>query len=69
MTLNRVDLSVFVNNVYNSQDRFGTPISGSHSGCTTAACTAPGEYTSFFPVTRSTTFQPRTWGVTASYRY
>ena len=69
VTLNRVDLSVFVNNVYNSQDRFGTPISGSHSGCTTAACTAPGEYTSFFPVTRSTTFQPRTWGVTASYRY
>jgi outer membrane receptor protein involved in Fe transport len=69
VTVRNVELSVFVNNVYNSQDRFGSGVSGSHSGCTTATCTAPGEFTSFFPVTRATTFQPRTWGVTAAYRY
>ena len=69
VSLKSLDLSVYVNNVYNSQDRFGSGISGSHSGCTTAECTTVGSFSSFFPVTRSATFQPRTWGITASYRY
>jgi outer membrane receptor protein involved in Fe transport len=59
-----VDLSLFVNNLFNSQDPLDRQ--GGRSNCATAECTS---YTFNSRMLIDYTFRPRTFGITASYRY
>jgi len=60
----RLELSVFANNLLNSTDVLSR--SGGRSGCNNAACTAPRTNV---PVFFDATFRPRTVGATLIYRY
>lgn len=62
-----VDASIFVDNLFNSQDVLGK--AGARTGCsvaTGAACTTYAQYV--YPIVE-TTFRPRTVGLTLTYRY
>lgn len=64
MAWDRFDLSLFANNLLNSQDRLST--GGGRSGCTNYECT--GFRLQNYLLT-STTFRPRSVGMTLTYRY
>jgi outer membrane receptor protein involved in Fe transport len=63
MTYQKLDVNVFINNLFESQD--GT-IGGGRSGCSTPACTS---FTQFNPTPSINTFKPREFGIQATYRY
>jgi outer membrane receptor protein involved in Fe transport len=60
----RFDLSLFANNLLNSQDRLN--VGGGRSGCTNFECTG---FRLQNYLQASTTFRPRTVGLTLTYRY
>jgi outer membrane receptor protein involved in Fe transport len=62
--MDRIELSVFANNLFNSTDVLSR--TGGRSGCNNAACTAPR---TVVPVYFDTTYRPRTIGATLQYRF
>jgi len=60
----RFDLSLFANNLLNSQDRLS--VGGGRSGCTNFECTG---FRLQNYLQTSTTFRPRSVGLTLTYRY
>ena len=62
--MDRIELSVFANNLFNSTDLLSRV--GGRSGCNNAACTAPR---TVVPVYFDTTFRPRTIGATLQYKF
>jgi len=67
MTFGNMELSAFVDNLTNSQDILST--SGGRTGCNAASGAACTVFSQYNPVYRRTTYRPRTFGLTASYRY
>jgi iron complex outermembrane receptor protein len=67
VAVNRWDLSIFADNVTNSQDINGVSYpNGRYTGCSDATCKVAR---SFFPVNPVTMLKPRTIGIAASVRY
>ena len=67
IAVNRWDLSVFADNLTNSQDVNGVSYpAGRSTGCSDATCSVAK---SFFPVNPVTMLKPRTVGIAASFRY
>ncbi len=60
-----VDISLYVDNLLNSQDVLSRGFGG-RTGCETASCSS---YSSYNPLFLDTTFRPRTVGLTVTYRY
>jgi outer membrane receptor protein involved in Fe transport len=67
MYLGGLDLSLFANNLFNSQPILSAV--GGRSGCSAAAGPSCSVYRQYNPVFMDTTFQPRTVGVTVDYRF
>jgi len=67
VTMGRLDLSVFSNNLFNSKDliTYTGPIAGRY-GCATPACNT---FANFSPLVRGVYYRPREIGLTAAYRY
>jgi iron complex outermembrane receptor protein len=67
VTFTNWDLSLFVNNLTNSQDllTYSGPPSGRY-GCSTSACTS---YANYSPLFRGVYYRPREVGLTAVFRY
>jgi hypothetical protein len=66
MTVNMIDVNVFVNNVFNSKD--GTP-GGGRTGCVASSgpsCTAFTQYSALYSIN---TFRPREIGLQGTYRF
>ncbi len=66
VTVANTDISLFVNNVFNSKD--GTP-AGGRTGCVAATGAACTDFSSYNPAFTMTTFRPREIGVQANYRF
>jgi iron complex outermembrane receptor protein len=66
-SISGLEVSVFVNNLFNSQDliSYTGPPAGRY-GCSSAACTTSANYS---PLFRGVFFRPREVGLTAAYRY
>ena len=67
VTVNHTEISAYVDNLFNSQDKLVE--SGGRGGCniaTGAACTTYAQYVYPF---QGMTYRPRTFGLTATYRY
>jgi outer membrane receptor protein involved in Fe transport len=64
--LDRVDLSIFVKNLFDSQDVLNQSTANGRVGCADAACTNPvsRRYSNYL-----STYRPRTIGLTAALRY
>ena len=62
-----VQLTLFVDNLFNSQDVLGT--SGGRTGCNITSGPECTVYSQYNPVFRQTTYRPRTVGVSAAYRF
>lgn len=63
-TVQRLETSFFINNLFESRDILN--LSGGRSGCSTPACTTYGSYA---PIFVASTFRPREFGVTTSYKF
>jgi len=68
VTVDNVDINVFVNNVTNSKDQIG-PYNGGKTGCATSRTAACELFQNYTPVFSSNTFRPREVGVQANYRF
>lgn len=65
----QVELSLFVDNLFNSQDVLSVHNSNGRSGCVASSGPSCSVSRQFNPVYRETTFRPRTIGMNASYRF
>ena len=65
----KVEMALFVDNLFNSQDVLAVHNSNGRSGCVASSGPSCSVYRQFNPVYREVTFRPRTVGISASYRF
>ncbi len=68
VTVDQVNVDLFVNNLFNSQDPLGQ-VSGGRTGCSAATGDACTVFTNYTPDRSFTSFRPREIGVQATYRF